>query len=67
MLMMSFINGSRDSRYHQDISGLSCGMNMTSTTAVGYSVATLSPESLLTDDEKPNQSKKLLLPKYNYG
>ena len=39
---------------------------MTSTTAVGYSVATSSQESSLNDCEKPNQPKKLLLPKYVY-
>ena len=67
MFAMSFINGSRD-RPNQDISELLCGMNVTSTTAVGYSVATSSPESSsLNDCEKPNQPKKLLLPKYVYG
>ena len=33
---------------------------VTSTTTDNYSVATLSPESLLNDCEKPNQPKKLL-------
>ena len=42
-------------------------MNVTSTTAVGYSVATSSSESLLNDCEKPNQPKKLLFPKCDYG
>ena len=60
-----------------------CGMNVTSTTAVSYSVATSSSESLPNDGEKhdgekhdgekhdgkkPNQPKRLLLlPKCNYG
>ena len=51
---MSLINGSRDRPNHYDIFGLSCGMNMTSTTVVGYSVATSSLESLPNDGEKPN-------------
>ena len=38
----------------------------TSTTAVSCSVATLS-ESLSNDNEKPNQPKRLLFPKCNYG
>ena len=64
---MSLINGSRDRPNHWDISGLSCDMNATSTTAHGYSVATSSSESLLNDCEKPNQPKKLLFPKCDYG
>ena len=64
---MSLINASRDCPNHWDISGLSCDMNMTSTTADGYSVATSSSESLLNDCEKPNQPKKLLFLKCDYG
>ena len=48
-----------------------CGMNVTSTntstTAVSYSVATSSSESLPNDGEKPNQLKILLFPKCDYG
>ena len=65
--MMSLINGSRDHPNYQDISGLSCGMNVTSTTAVSCSVATSSSESLLNDGEKPNQPKRFLFPEYDYG
>ena len=46
-------------------------MNVTfthaSTTAVSCSVATSSSESLPNDGEKPNQPKRLLFPKYDYG
>ena len=43
-------------------------MNVTSiaTTAVGYSVATSSSESLSNDGEKPNYPKRLLFPKCDY-
>ena len=41
--------------------------NVTSATAASYSVATSSPESLPNDDKKPNQPKKRLLPKCDYG
>ena len=44
-----------------------CVACVTSTNTDDYSVATLSPESLLNDCEKPNQPKKLLLPKCDYG
>ena len=40
---------------------------VTSTTTDNYSVATLSPESLLNDCEKPNQPKKLLLLWLNFS
>ena len=48
-------------------------MNMTSThastmhTAVSLSVATLSSEFLSNDGEKPNQPKRFMFPKCNYG
>ena len=46
-------------------------MNVTSTcastTAVSCSVATSSLEALSNDGEKPNQPKRLLLPKCDYG
>ena len=46
-------------------------MNVTSTSAsttlVSCLVATLSSESLPNDGEKPNQLKRLLFPKYDYG
>ena len=46
-------------------------MNVTSTcastTAVSCSVATSSSESLPNNGEKPNQPKKLLFLKYDYG
>ena len=42
-------------------------MNVTSTTALSCSVATLSSESLPNDDEKPNQPKKFLIPNCDYG
>ena len=46
-------------------------MNVTptrvSTTAVSYSVATSSSESLSNDGEKCNQPKRLLFPKCDYG
>ena len=35
-----------------------CGKNVTSTTAVSYSVATSSSESLPKDNEKPDQPKR---------
>ena len=66
-MVTRYTNGSRGSPNHYDISRLSCGMNVTSTTAVGYSVATSSSESLLNDCEKPNQPKKLVFPKCDYG
>ena len=46
---------------------LSCGMNVTSTTAVSYSVATSSSESLSNNGEKPNQPKRSLFPECDYG
>ena len=41
--------------------------NVTSTTAVSCSVATLSSESLSNDGEELNQPKRLLFPKCDYG
>ena len=46
---------------------LSCGMNVTFTTAVSYSVATLSSQSLPNDGENANQPKKFLFLKCYYG
>ena len=46
---------------------LSCGMNVTSTTAASYSVATSSSESLSNNGEKPNQPKRSLFPECDYG
>ena len=43
-------------------SGLSCGMNVASTTVVSNSVAT-SSESLPNDGEKPNQQTKVFVSK----
>ena len=63
---MSLINGSRDHPNCWDISGLSYGMNVTSTSAVSYSVATSSLESLPNDGEKPNQPKRFLFPKCDH-
>ena len=40
--------------------------NVTPTTAVSCSVATLPSESLRNDGEKPNQSKRRLFPKCGY-
>ena len=48
---MSLIDGSHDQANYKDISKLSYGMNMTSTTAVRCSVATSSSESLPYDGE----------------
>ena len=48
---MSLLDGSHDRANYKDISKSSCGMNMTSTTAVGCSVATSSSESLPSDGE----------------
>ena len=58
---MSLINASRDHLNYWDISGLSCGKNMTSTTAVSCLVATSSSESLPNDGEKPNQPKEIFV------
>ena len=54
-----------------DISVSLCGMNVKSTrvptTAVSCSVVTSSSESLPNDGEKPNQPKRPLFPKWDYG
>ena len=42
-------------------------MKVTSTTAYCCSVATSSSESLPNDGEKPNQPKRFLFPKCDYG
>ena len=64
--MMSLINRSGDYPNYRDISGLLCGMNVTST-AVSCSVATSSSDSLPNDGEKCNQLRRFLFPKCNYG
>ena len=46
---------------------LSCGMNVIFTTAVSYSVATLSSQSLPNDGKNANQPKRFLFPKCDYG
>ena len=51
---MSLINASRDRLNYWDIFGLSCGKNVTSTTAGSCLVATSSSKSLPNDGEKPN-------------
>ena len=56
---------------YQDISGSLCGMNVKSTrvptTAVSYLVATSSSQSLPNNDEKSNQPKRPLFPKWDEG
>ena len=64
---MSMINGSHDFPNYLDISRSLCGMHVKSTTAVSCSLTTSSLESLPNDSEKPNQPKRLLFPKCNYG
>ena len=64
---MSLINGSHDFLNYLDISSSLCGMHVKSTTAVSCSVTTSSLESLLNDSEKPNQPKRFLFPKCDYG
>ena len=64
---MPLINASHDLPNYYDISGLMCGKNGISTTAVCCLVATSSSECLPNDGEKPNQPKRLLLPKCGYG
>ena len=51
----------------KDISGFSRGANMMSTIAASCSVATSSSESLPNVGEKPNQPKRFLFPKREYG
>ena len=60
---MSFINGSCDHPDYQII----VWHELTSTTAVSYSVATSSSESLSNNGEKPNQPKRSLFPECDYG
>ena len=64
---MSLINGSHDFPNCLDISRSLYGMYVKSTTAVSCSVTTSSLEFLPNDSEKPNQPKRLLFPKCNYG
>ena len=64
---MSLINGSDDFPNDLDISRSLCGMHVKSTTAVSCSVTTSSLESLPNDSEKPNQPKRHLCPKCDYG
>ena len=68
--MISLINGCHDHPNYLDISGLSCGMNVTSTTAVSCSVTTSSSVSLPNDGEdgeKSNLPKSRLFLKCNDG
>ena len=67
LLAMSLINASRDRpNYSVGYFRIIVCRNVTPTTAVSCSVATLPSESLRNDGEKPNQSKRRLFPKCGY-